>query len=215
MRKTDAAFTLIETLVVIAIITVLMGLLLPALSDARRLGKRAVCLSNLGQIGKAMDIYLQDYRRRYPVATSMRTLEKFLTEQDGRDPLPSLPEVLDPYLSHQREVFRCPADEWSPTAEEVEQCHLERPVDSYFEAEGTSYEWWEEYNGCKVGHDPFTDPHGLGMHPADAPLVSDFEPFHGDPDASGTWCVLFADLHAEPDNWSMREDLKKTAAGSD
>ncbi len=54
------AFTLIELLVVIAIIAVLMAILMPALKRAKEQGERAVCLSNLKQLGLAWILYADD-----------------------------------------------------------------------------------------------------------------------------------------------------------
>lgn len=55
------AFTLVELLVVISIITILAAMLLPALKNAREAGKRAVCIGNLKQLGMAAIMYVDDY----------------------------------------------------------------------------------------------------------------------------------------------------------
>lgn len=59
-------FTLVELLVVIAIVAILAALLLPALGSANARGKRALCLSNLRQIGVGVHLYADDHEGHIP-----------------------------------------------------------------------------------------------------------------------------------------------------
>jgi type II secretory pathway pseudopilin PulG len=61
-----AGFTIVELLVVIAVVMVLMALLFPVISMAREYAKRTVCISNLRQIGISIGTYAGDHRMRLP-----------------------------------------------------------------------------------------------------------------------------------------------------
>ncbi len=65
MRR-EKGFTLIELLVVIAIIALLVSILMPSLSKARELAKRAVCQTNQKGIGTAMALYTGESRDQWP-----------------------------------------------------------------------------------------------------------------------------------------------------
>lgn len=68
MRRplTPAAFTLIELLVVISIISLLIALLLPALSASRGSSRRIQCASNVRQVNLAMQNYAANSREFFP-----------------------------------------------------------------------------------------------------------------------------------------------------
>ena len=66
-------FTLIELLVVIAIISILAGMLLPALSGVRDSGKTTSCANNQNQLGKFLAMYFSDYNDYFPWQGSIGT----------------------------------------------------------------------------------------------------------------------------------------------
>jgi len=65
--KRKMGFTLIEVLVVIAIIGVLASILLPALAVARERARRTTCMNNLRQFAMAYEMYAADFFETFPV----------------------------------------------------------------------------------------------------------------------------------------------------
>ena len=90
-RDCPSAFTLVEILVVIGIITILIGLLLPALSRAREQAKTTQCLSNLHQLGEAVYIYAAENHGSLPPALNSITL---CWDFDDSDPHHIVPGIL-------------------------------------------------------------------------------------------------------------------------
>ena len=160
------AFTLIELLVVIAIIAVLAALLLPTLGRAKEAGRAAACLSNLHQIGLALQLYVQDNNNRLPF---MR--DKSLTATND---LPSPDIVLSNYLGNFR-VLRCPSDK-----------------QGVFESTGSSYYWNNLLNGQDADH---LNAFGISFAPHQIPLFCDKDKFHAARGPKKEVNYLYADGH--------------------
>ena len=67
MKKLNKkGFTLIELMIVIAIIAILASILVPNFVKARAQGQLTACKSNLKNIGTAMEMFSADHNGRYP-----------------------------------------------------------------------------------------------------------------------------------------------------
>ena len=71
-QRSNLAFTLVELLTVIAIMTILAGLLLPALTKAREKAKVAKCISTIASLQTALGMYQVDYGM-YPLSSNNAT----------------------------------------------------------------------------------------------------------------------------------------------
>ena len=149
-------FTMIELLLVIVIIVILIGIIMPSTTQVKGKSIKSSCLSNLRQIGMALNMYADDHNDRYPFCT--------MTPSDppkGEKGLPSITESLQPYAKDPR-LFLCPGD----------------ISELFFRREGTSYEWQSSlYNGWKVARKQKVKE--VIKELPDLPVMFDYDNFHG------------------------------------
>jgi len=198
--QSGSGFTLVELLVVIAVIGVLASLLLPVLARGKDQGRNTVCISQLRQLGIATRLYTEENNNVLPSAELLPT-----SPFNATNPLPRICDVLGPEVgktsggTNSSPVFDCPAD-----------------TEGRFAAEGSSYEWNTELNGHRMdettsenmkfiiawaGPDgPVQTTNGtihLTFEPSVTPLFTDYDDFHPRSAGSGK-NVVFMDDHVTP-----------------
>ena len=180
----SAGFSLIELLVVISIISLLVGILIPALSRARESAKRTVCSSNLRQIGLATRLYVNEYGY-YP-----------RTWQDSES---RWMDLVKPYISKKSEVYSCPSDQLQKAVSWDSEIILSYGMNT-FNFAGEEYCFWYGVKANNV------------KRPAETILYADCtpgkyycgwgawkEPVNGVDyrHANGSFCAAFCDGHVD------------------
>ena len=194
------AFSLIELLVVVAIIGMLLAVTLPSLARARQQAVIASCASNLKQVGTGFTMYLGDHRDRYPCATDPVNMSPRYWLWMGR----GFRRFIGPYFVHNintnnPSILVCPSD---PTPPET----FERTSYAYSMA---FYHSPEQIDGMSSAADTYTNPRpSIAQSSADVRnpgrkiLAGEWQSYHelvtkdnGWWDKRGSRVFLFGDAH--------------------
>jgi prepilin-type N-terminal cleavage/methylation domain-containing protein/prepilin-type processing-associated H-X9-DG protein len=168
--KMSHAFTLIELLVVIAIIAILAALLLPALVRSKESARAIVCLSNLHQVGLALQIYVSENNNKMPVMRDVSTDPAVA----ATNTFPAVNQVLAVPLGNTN-VLRCPSD-----------------LQKFFEQTGSSYAWNNLLNGEDADH---LKVFNIPFSAQQIPVVYDKQDFHKACGVNKAVNYLYADGH--------------------
>lgn len=165
------AFTLIELLMVIAIIALLASLTMPAIQGVRQRADSTACMSNLRQIGVAVNLYVNDHDHMFPEVETDPAHPIYPPEDGAKGML----ETFSPYGVTQQ-TLRCPADVKDPNA-------------NYFAKRGSSYEWRpmlddENFSNPKL----YFGRRVVSVSPSRVRQVMDATPIH-----NGRMNVLYGD----------------------
>ena len=116
------AFTLIELLIVIAIIAILAAILFPIFARAKEAAKRAGCISNLRQIGYAMEMYLSDNDERMPDRRDLKISLGFRpwTSWPPSDPRAGWAAIVYESYVNDQDVWSCTALVGAPAGEAIQ-----------------------------------------------------------------------------------------------
>ena len=196
VHSSRRAFSLVELLVVLAIISLLTAILLPVLATARSQARQTVCVSNLRQIGQGFAMYQQDYDGYFPYAadpaahTRIEIMRLYFPQFAADIPrIGSIQDVLQPYVQS-KEIFACPSDVGFENFENTDMGAGAAPT-SYLQY-GTSYYYRNVFAPCHTNDANLT-------HAATTSLMEDAVGFwHGSVSPVALrYNILFADGHVK------------------
>jgi prepilin-type N-terminal cleavage/methylation domain-containing protein len=141
-------FTLIEMLVVLAIIGTLLAIGLPLTRSFVGKSREAACLTQLRSLGVGLQAYLQEHNDKLPELATGRSSKT--------DDIPVLETILLPYLESP-EAFHCPTDK------------------KEFQRSGSSYLWNATQNGRHISQLALF---GIKNQPDKIPLIYEKEAWH-------------------------------------
>jgi len=164
-----AGFTILEIVVVVAIITVITALAIPLWQRTQHNSKSAACMNNLRQIGVGVTKYLTDHDQTFPTLVMAR--------ENKEQQVPTIDTELLPYVGDAR-VFACPGD-----------------TKRLAETTGTSYLWNYKLNGQRLSSVvvSFVKSDSIDQQ-SRIMVVGDKEGWH--PYLKNKLNVLYADGHA-------------------
>ncbi len=169
------AFSLLELLMVIAILSLMIGILVPSLRKARELAKDIVCRSNQKNVSNAVILYTEEYEDQYPYSLNRRPIAYDQFRYDlyapdvhwavrvGMIPADQMPDYFSPGSSHERIAlegyleynwydrlrgpFKCPSA--------YDQVNPKPPM--IWQVDGTKGAGWGSSFSMNSGLSPWTD----------------------------------------------------------
>jgi prepilin-type N-terminal cleavage/methylation domain-containing protein len=134
-RLNRKAFTLIELLVVVAIVALLVSLILPAMGSAKAQARKAVCGSNVRQLGLGALMYTNDARGMLPpCGWWSRDVEAFWWGQIMADRVDHTVSPLHKYIRsslQEDSVFECPEQPWGSYRAQPKDLTPPQPTSTY------------------------------------------------------------------------------------
>jgi prepilin-type N-terminal cleavage/methylation domain-containing protein/prepilin-type processing-associated H-X9-DG protein len=176
-RRTSRAFTLIELLVVIAIIAILAAILFPVFAQARDKARSIACMSNMKQLGVAIQMYTQDYDEQI-FFRSTTNVDSTRTHMATSGNALRWWNMISPYVKN-NQIYRCPSDQprlsvdssgnlvvprsyaASASAESLSLANVDKPVETIVITEA----WSRDATGAAINTEQWLEAFDGDMAP--------------------------------------------------